>query len=160
MRDGRINGWTIFLHPLFVEAIKAMIADVEKDRRAHPETYRTRRAAKLLAATRKMAFEDIPANPSDPRFRLGDTLGEAYRHWFRGKYVQQYRLFFRYHETERIIVLVWVNDEDSNRAYESKSDAYRVFGRMLARGNPPDDWAALLREAKAVGVDAASFAGP
>jgi len=34
------------------------------------------------------------------------------------------------------------------RAYESKSDAYRVFRRMLDGGNPPDDWESLLAEAK------------
>lgn len=143
----KINGWTILLHPLFVSALRQMMADVERDRRADPDRYRQRRAAKLLAATQKMAFVEIPSNPADPRFRLGDTLGPAYRHWFRGKYVQQYRLFFRFHEREKIIVLVWVNDEDSKRAYESRTDAYRVFSRMLERGRPPDDWATLLVEA-------------
>lgn len=32
--------------------------------------------------------------------------------------------------------------------YKSGDDTYRVFRRMLERGNPPDDRAALLREAK------------
>ncbi|MBB4065708.1 type II toxin-antitoxin system YhaV family toxin [Gellertiella hungarica] len=145
----KINGWTVLLHPLFVSALRQMMADVERDRRADPENYRQRRAAKLLAATRRMAFVEIPSNPADPRFRLGDTLGPAYRHWFRGKYVQQYRLFFRFHEKEKIIVLAWVNDEDTKRAYESRTDAYRVFSRMLERGRPPDDWASLMAEASA-----------
>lgn len=144
-----INGWTVLLHPLFEAALRQMMADVVRDRSAHPEQYRQRRAAKLLAATRRMAFEEIPANPADPKFRLGDTLGPAYRHWFRGKYVQQYRLFFRFHEKQKIIVLAWVNDEDSKRAYESRSDAYRVFAAMLKKGRPPDDWGTLMREAEA-----------
>jgi len=46
-----------------------------------------------------------------------------------------------------VIVLGWVNDQQSKRAYGSKSDAYRVFQAMLARGHPPDDWEELLKEA-------------
>jgi toxin YhaV len=48
-------------------------------------------------------------------------------HWFRAKFFQQYRLFFRYHRESRIIIYAWVNDEESKRAYESASDAYRTF---------------------------------
>ena len=145
MSDRTINGWTIYLHPLFEDALRQMIEDARRAKAAHPENYSQTRAAKLLAATRKMAFEDIPADPTDPRFRQGGTLGDAYKHWFRGKYLQQYRLFFRYHETEKVIVLAWVNDETTKRAYGSKRDAYAVFARMLKNGDPPDDWKALLK---------------
>ena len=48
-----------------------------------------------------------------------------------------------------MIVLAWVNDEDTKRAYESGDDAYRVFRKMLESGNPPDDWKILLAEAQA-----------
>ena len=47
----------------------------------------------------------------------------------------------------RLIVLGWVNDTDTKRAYGSKSDAYRVFQSMLASGHPPYDWDQLLQEA-------------
>lgn len=160
MSDLKINGWTIYLHPLFVDALRKMMDDVRKARAADPQAYRQKRAAKLLAATRKMAFEEIPANPADPKFRQGGTLGQAYKHWFRGKYVQQYRLFFRFHEQQKIIVLAWVNDEKTKRAYGSKTDAYAVFARMLGNGNPPDDWTALLAEAKAKAEQAAKTVAP
>ena len=149
MTDMKINGWTIYLHPLFTDALGAMIEEVRKARETDPENYRSKRCAKLLAATRKMAFEEIPRNPADPRFRQGGTLGETYKHWFRGKYAQQYRLFFRFHEAHRSIVLVWVNDEDTKRAYGSRTDAYAVFAKMLNREYPPDDWAALVAQAEA-----------
>jgi NADH:ubiquinone oxidoreductase subunit 4 (subunit M) len=58
-------------------------------------------------------------------------------------------LFFRYQASTKIIVIAWVNDENSKRAYGTKSDAYVVFRKMLARGNPPDDWNGLLKESKA-----------
>lgn len=84
--------------------------------------------------------------------RQGGTLGDVDKHWFRAKFFQQYRLFFRYHAPSRIIVSAWVNDEDTRRAYESADDAYRVFRRMLGTGHPPDSWEALLAEARAEAV--------
>jgi 6-phosphofructokinase 1 len=47
------------------------------------------------------------------RQRQGGTLGEEYKHWFRAKFLQQFRLFFRYQQSAgaKIIVLAWVNDE-------------------------------------------------
>nr|WP_232465207.1 type II toxin-antitoxin system YhaV family toxin [Oleiphilus messinensis] len=32
-----------------------------------------------------------------------------------------------------------MNDEKTKRAYDSKTDAYRVFEKMLSSGRPPDD---------------------
>ncbi len=75
-------------------------------------------------------------------------MGDTHKHWFRAKFFQQYRLFFRFHLKSRIIVFAWVNDEMIKRAYDSKTDAYRVFKKMLDSGRPPDDWDALLREAR------------
>ena len=76
------------------------------------------------------------------------TVESYYKHWFRARFFQQYRLFFRYHAPSKVIVLAWVNDEDTKRAYGSGDDAYRVFRKMLASGHPPDDWDQLLEEAK------------
>jgi len=90
----------------------------------------------------------IPQDPSKPEYRQGTTLGADHKHWFRAKFFQQYQLFFRYHAPSKIIVLAWVNDEDTKRAYESNDDAYRVFRKMLESGHPPDDWAQLVAEAK------------
>lgn len=75
-------------------------------------------------------------------------LETGFRHWFRAKFFQQYRLFFRYHAESKVIVYAWVNDEGSKRAYESDTDAYRVFQRMLKIGTPPDDWNNLMAESR------------
>ena len=149
MTEIRINGWTIYLDALFLAQYQELMQGVSKAREMDPLNYEHKRVTKLFAATRKLIFEDIPTNPADARFRQGNTLGEAYKHWFRAKYFQQYRIFFRFGEEEKVIVYAWMNDESTKRAYESKTDAYRVFRRMLDRGNPPDDWADLLKEAKA-----------
>ncbi len=114
-----------------------------------PVGYVRKNASKRLAAIAKLAFDVIPQDPGRAEYRQGGTLGEEYKHWFRAKFFQRYRLFFRFHKESKIIVYAWVNDEDSKRAYESGDDAYRVFRKMLEGGRPPDDWLALLNEAEA-----------
>lgn len=138
-----INNWTIYAHPLFLDQLEAMIEAAEKARRKDPKNYKQKRAAKLLAAALKVAFEDIPGDPARDAYRQGATLGEAYKHWLRAKFLQQFRLFFRYQQTAdaKIIVVAWVDDDTTLRAYESAHDA--VFHKMLKRGNPPDDWTSL-----------------
>ena len=144
-----INGWTIYAHPLFLDQIEALVTEVEKVKSKDPTGYKNKRASKLLAAILKVALEDIPADPTRAVYRQGDTLGDNYKHWFRAKFLQQFRLFFRYQETKaaKVIVLAWVNDEDTLRAYGKANDAYAVFRKMLKRGNPPDDWDGLLAAA-------------
>jgi toxin YhaV len=67
-------------------------------------------------------------------------------------------LFFRYHAPSKVLVLAWVNDESTKRAYDSSDDAYRVFRKMLERGHPPNDWQQLLDEAHAEGARLQRFA--
>ncbi len=47
-----------------------------------------------------------------------------------------------------MIVYAWVDDRSTLRKAGAGSDPYAVFGRMLASGNPPDDWPALLAAAQ------------
>ena len=143
-----VNGWTIFAHPLFLDQVNVLIQQVAALKLKDPRGYKKKNATKRLAAVAKLAFDVIPQDPSRPEYRQGSTLGEEHKHWFRAKFFQLYRLFFRYHAPSKIIVLAWVNDENSKRAYESSDDAYRVFRDMLATGHPPDDWNALLAEAR------------
>jgi toxin YhaV len=143
-----INGWNVFAYTLFLEQFEDLCRQVEKLQKKHPINYIEKNVTKRLAAITKLIFEKIPQNPTLPEYRLGATLGEGFKHWFRAKFFQQYRFFFRYHLHHKIIVYAWVNDEDRKRAYSSKSDAYQVFKKMLNKGHPPDDWDILLREAQ------------
>lgn len=142
----KVNGWRVFLHPLFVQQVNLLYKQVQAFQNKDPLHYHTKKEAKRLAAILHLAFEVIPQDPTRSEYRQGNTLGGTYKHWFRAKFFQQYRLFFRYHLASKTLVFVWVNDDDSKRAYESQTDAYSVFQKMLARGNPPDDWAALIKE--------------
>ena len=144
-----VNGWSIYAHPLFLDQIEAPIEEVEARKKRDPSTYRTKNCAKRLAAITRLVTRDIPADPAQVQFRQGGSLGADRRHWFRARFFQQYRLFFRFDTASRIIVLAWVNDDDTLRAYGSRTDAYATFRSMLDRGDPPDDFETLLRSAKA-----------
>ncbi len=142
-----VNGWSIYAHPLFLDQLDTLIDEVALRKVRDPENWRKKNCAKRLAAIFKLLSEVIPADPAASQFRQGDTLGSSRKHWFRAKFFQQYRLFFRFDSVGKIIVLAWVNDVSTLRAYGSKTDAYAVFKTMLAGGNPPDDFDALLAEA-------------
>ena len=143
-----VHGWTVFAHALFLEQLETLARQVDAFKQKDPVGYVKKNANKRLAAITKLAFDVIPQDPTRPEYRQGNTLGDDHKHWFRAKFLQQYRLFFRYHAPSKVIVLAWVNDEDTKRAYESSVDAYRVFRNMLESGHPPDDWDQLLADAQ------------
>lgn len=153
-----IHGWTVFAHPLFLAQLDALAQQVEYLKKKDPVGYVKKNACKRLAAITKLAFEVVPQDPARPEYRQGGTLGDDHKYWFRAKFFQQYRLFFRYHAPSKVIVFAWVNDEGTKRAYESGDDAYRVFRKMLESGHPPDDWSQLLSEAGAEGQRLQRFA--
>lgn len=153
-----IHGWTVFAHPLFVAQLEALAQQVEVFKQKDPLGYMKKNATKRLAAITRLAFDVIPQDPTRPEYRQGNTLGDEHKHWFRAKFFQQYRLFFRHHAPSKMIVFAWVNEEDTRGAYESSDDAYRVFRKMLDSGHPPDDWSQLVAEARTEGQRLQRFA--
>ena len=146
-----VHGWTVFAHPLFLKQVEALTQQVEALKRKDPSGYKKKNATKRLAAIHKLALDVIAQDPTRAEYRLGHTLGDEHKHWFRAKFFQQYRLFFRFHAPSKVLVLAWLNDEGTKRAYESSDDAYRVFQKMLASGHPPNDWEQLLAQARVHG---------
>ena len=90
----RVHGWTIFTHPLFRDQLAALVQQVKLLKEKDPSGYTKKNAAKRLAAIESLAFDLIPQDPTRPEYRQGGTLGDEYKHWFRAKFFQQYRLFF------------------------------------------------------------------
>jgi len=140
-----VNGWTLLFHPVIAGRLTTLAAASRRARRADPKNFQSNRNVRFFAAVTKLIFEVIPSDPSRAEYRQGSTLGKDHRHWFRAKFFRRFRLFFRYDSRSRIIVYVWVNDEQTLRQSGSRRDPYEVFSRMLAAGNPPDDWATLVR---------------
>lgn len=136
------NGWTLYAHPEFLSQLERVYAAAKREDDPQGD------ATKVLAWITRAIFDEIPADPALPVYRLGGALA-GITHWFRDKYAGRFRLFFRYDSRAQIIIYGWVNDEDTLRAYDSKTDAYKEFRRRLSNGVPPDSWHDLLREASA-----------
>jgi toxin YhaV len=125
-----------------------LIRTVEALKKQQPKTYRNHPKTKLLKRVLDLILAEIPRDPNAAVFQLGNTLGPAYRHWRRAKFLGRFRLFFRFSSTHKAIVYAWVNDETTLRKAGAQSDPYAVFTRRLQEGNPPDNWEALFREAE------------
>jgi toxin YhaV len=141
-----VNGWTVYAHPLLLDQIEKLITAVEKAKAKDPQGWAQTANAKTLAAVRSLIFQTVPGDPTRSEYRQGGTLGATRKHWFRAKFGNgRFRLFFRYDSGSKIIIFAWT----TLRTYGSKSDAYAVFKGMLDKGNPPDNWSALLQAASA-----------
>ncbi|MEO0884943.1 MAG: type II toxin-antitoxin system YhaV family toxin [Cyanobacteria bacterium J06648_10] len=149
MEGLNIHGWTVLAHDCLLTQFEELVEAVDRLRQKSPDAYQRKNVTKRLEAVTKLAFNIIPQDPTREIYRQGGTLGAENKHWFRSKFYQQYRLFFRYHMESKIIVLGWVNDPTTKRAHNSKKDAYKVFEKMLEGGHPPSEWKKLLAEAQA-----------
>lgn len=139
------NGWRLFQYPLFERQLKNLTEAVKQLSIAQPHSYKEHPKTKLLATIHRLITETIPRNPNAPEFRQGGALGPDNRHWFRAKFHQRYRLFFRFSSKDKVIVYVWVNDESTLRKAGATTDAYAVFKSMLEAGDPPRALEALLK---------------
>jgi len=148
MENLEINGWKIYFHSCFFNQIAELAQEVADLAAAKPDKYKGLKETKLLRGIERVILERLAADPLSQENRHGGTLGDEYKHWFRVKFGQQFRLFYRCSAERKAIVIGWVNDYDTLRAYGSKTDAYKVFAKMLKAGDPPDDWDALFSEAK------------
>ncbi|MFJ4384873.1 type II toxin-antitoxin system YhaV family toxin [Pseudomonas sp. NPDC089408] len=138
------NGWTLLFHEGVTLQLRKLQEAAARAEQNDPQGFESNANVKLFRALSHLIMEAVPADPGRDEFRLGNTLGTAYRHWRRAKIGRRFRLFFRYDSRSKVIVYAWVNDENTLRSAGSKSDPYAVFEKMLGRGNPPDDWDALI----------------
>ena len=146
MEFERFNGWLLLAHPHFEDQLAKLSNQVVQLAKKNPEGFLQHPKTKRLATLQKLVFEVIPKDPANSLWLQGNSLGEANRAWRRAKFLQQYRLFFRFDSKSKIIIYGWVNDENTLRAYESKSDAYLVFQNLLEKRTPPSNWDELLEQ--------------
>lgn len=146
-----VNGWKLYVHPLFQDQLTRLVEQVETLAKRSPSTYKEEAATKLLATINRYIREIIPRDPNAAEFRQGNTLGKDNRHWFRAKFHERYRLFFRFSTKEKVIVYAWVNDEKTLRKSGAKTDPYTLFRGMLEAGDPPGSVEGLLRRARELG---------
>lgn len=138
------HGWTLLFHDNLIEQLMRLRTAVLRAQENDPEGFESNSNVKFFRALIQLIQDQVPGDPARHEYRQGNTLGPAYRHWRRAKLGRRYRLFFRYDSTAMVIVYAWINDAQTLRSAGSKSDPYAVFEKMLGRGNPPDDWNALV----------------
>ena len=144
--------WQLFVHPAFAETFDALVSEVKRLRAADAHGYKRHPKTKLLKRILDLIEVEIPRDPGASEYSLGNTLGPAHRHWRRAKFFGRFRLFFRYSSKAHVIIYAWVNDERTLRQVGGRNDPYSVFGGLLRKGRPPDDWDALVKEAAALKV--------
>jgi toxin YhaV len=140
--------WRLHAHPAFAEKFDALVAEVAALKARDPHSYAQHPKSKLLRRVLDLIEIEIPRDPGSPEFALGNTLGPQHRHWRRAKFLGRFRLFFRYSSKDGVIIYAWINDENSLRQAGGRNDPYVLFGKLLKKGSPPDDWPALIRSAK------------
>jgi toxin YhaV len=141
--------WRLYVHPAFSQTFDALVVEVKRLQTVDPSGYSLHPKAKLLRRIVDLVETEIPRDPGAAEYNLGNTLGPAHRHWRRAKFLSRFRLFFRYDSKAAVIIYAWVNDQNTPRKAGSGNDPYHLFGRMLRKGRPPDDWADLMQEAAA-----------
>ena len=142
------HGWMLLFHDCVIEQLQKLHAAARRAQENDPKGFESNANVKLFRAMSQLMLDVIPGDPSRDEYRQGNTLGHAHRHWRRAKIGRRFRLFFRYDSKVKVIVYAWVNDEQTLRSSGSKSDPYAVFEKMLGRGNPPDNWSALVQASK------------
>jgi len=96
-----VNGWRLYVHPLFHDQLIHLVEQVEALAKKNPAAYKEEAATKLLATINRLIREIIPRDPNAPEFRQGNTLGKDNRHSFRAKFHQRYRLSYRFATKEK-----------------------------------------------------------
>ncbi len=147
-----VNGWRLFVYPLFQSQLEKLADRVQKLASQDPRGYESHRAAKLLATINHYIREAIPRDPNSPEYRQGNTLGADNRHWFRAKFHGRYRLFYRFSSSDKVIIYAWINDEKSLSKAGAKTDPYKVFRTMLESAQPPITFAELLKKSTELGA--------
>lgn len=142
------TSWLKLIHPAFESEFNSYRNNALDEQSRVGEKWVTTAAGKKFLALNYQIRERIPNDPNNPEFRLGNSLGKENKHWFRAKFLQQYRIFFRYSSIRSIIAYGWVTDPTTLRSYGSKTDAYVVFKKMLESGRVPNDWDELVAESK------------
>jgi toxin YhaV len=138
------NGWEIyFVKHLFGKQRRDMQAQVKQLKRELPlEKYQTHATVKLYTAMMEAIKEKVPLDPRASHFALTGAL-QKYGRVKKMGLPERYRLFFRVIKTEerKAIFILWLGYP---RKQGDKNDCYKVFTRLVRRGEFPESLDDLL----------------
>lgn len=143
-----VNGWRIyFIKRLFGKQRRELQAEVRQLKKTlPPEEYRTHSTVKLYTAIMVAIKEKIPLDPFASHFALTGAL-KNYGRVKKMGLPDRYRLFFRAIQTKeyKAIFILWLGYP---RKQGDKNDCYKVFTKMVERGNFPDSIDALILDSQ------------
>ncbi|MGQ0815319.1 MAG: type II toxin-antitoxin system YhaV family toxin [Gemmatimonadota bacterium] len=139
----KASGWWLLSWPVFQRQLDGLVTEVERLRAGDSTGYRHHPKTKLLATLLRLITEEVPRDTGHEKYRQGNTLGPGYTSWYRAKFHQRYRLFYRFESKAKAIIYAWVNVEGGLRKAGDRNDPYAVFRKMLERGAPPTSFEQL-----------------
>jgi toxin YhaV len=138
------HGWEIFFHPeLFGAQYQDLIDRVTQLKQRLPEAeFNTHATVKLFAAITIGIETKIPTDPFASYFALTGPL-KRYGRMKKMGLPDRYRLFFRVFDTpeRKAIVILWLGFP---RKEGAKDDCYKIFTKMVMRGEFPDNLAQIF----------------
>ena len=138
------QGWGIYFHPeLFDLQYQELLARVQTLKtNLNPEDYKTHSTVKLFTAIAIGIEEKIASDPFAAHFALTSAL-KRYSRMKKMGLPGRYRLFFRVFDTVEMkaIVILWLGYP---RKEGDKNDCYKVFTKMVNRGDFPEDMSKLI----------------
>ena len=130
----KINGWTILFHPVFNDQWQQLINRVKSLRSRLPQSDFVRHPqVKLFKAVTVSIEEKIPTNPLASYFALKKPL-DKYSRLKKMGLPSRYRLFFKVFPQQKVIIILWLGFP---RKEGDKKDCYRVFAKMVKKGQFP-----------------------
>jgi toxin YhaV len=132
--------WTILLGPLFQPRFDDILANVRELKKKLPAgKYVSHPTVKLYAALDRLIWTTIAANPDASDFLLRKPLAKFRRAKKHGL-PDRHRLFWVTSSQLRIVIILWINDESTLRKPGAKTDPYRIFSTLVARGTIGKDF--------------------
>ena len=145
----KINGWTILFHPLFNDQWQQLLHQVKSLRSRLPtDDFAKHPQVKLFKALTVGIEEKIPNDPLASYFALRKPLDKYSRLKKMGLPIgfadstasladasrHRYRLFFKVFSQQKAIIILWLGFP---RKEGDKKDCYRVFAKMVKKGQFP-----------------------
>ena len=146
----KINGWTILFHPLFNDQWQQLLNLVKSLRsRLSQEDFGRHPQVKLFKALTVGIEEKIPNDPLASYFSLRKPL-DKYSRLKKMGLPNRYRLFFKVFPQQKAIIILWLGfprktsdpaspsgARERARKEGDKKDCYRVFAKMVKKGQFP-----------------------
>jgi toxin YhaV len=136
--------WEIYFHPqLFGQQYRELFDRVKSLKSTlSPEEFKTHPIVKLFAAINIGIESKIPSDPFASHFALTGVL-KKYSRMKKMGLPQRYRLFFKIFDTAEMkaIVIIWLGHP---RKEGDKNDCYKVFTKMVDRGEFPENLDELI----------------